>query len=211
MSGPQGSDASKTCLRWSQTGPNQRGPRVGGAWRRAAVGPLPRWRSSPPASLCEQRRRQSGETTADFTDGRESRQREDAEAHEAAPPTGSEQVELAVDQLFLRQLGEVVLAEGVPAGHVGGVAARRAVAAALSRRRHTLRRHQGGSAGEAGDRDEDWAGKWAAAMMSSRVQNSDTVFHPTSSTLTLHPIPFKSRLKTILFRLDPSVSLLFHS
>lgn len=82
-----------------------------------------------------------------------------AKTHGAAPPTGSEQVELAVDQLLLRQLGEVVLAEGVPAGHVGGVAAHRAVAAALSRRRHTLRRHQGVSAVQTEDGGEGWATK----------------------------------------------------
>lgn len=34
---------------------------------------------------------------------------------------GSEQVKLAVDQLLLRQLGEVVLSKRVPARHVRGV------------------------------------------------------------------------------------------
>lgn len=35
--------------------------------------------------------------------------------------TCSEHVKLAVDQLLLRQLGEVVLSKRVPARHVGGV------------------------------------------------------------------------------------------
>lgn len=109
------------------------------------------------------------ERRGDFTAGRESKQREDLGAHGVAPPTGSEQVELAVNQLLLRQLGEVVLAEGIPAGHVRGVAACRAVQAALSWRRHTLRRHQGVSAVDTGDGDEDWAAKWAATII-SRVQ-----------------------------------------
>lgn len=34
---------------------------------------------------------------------------------------GSEQVKLPVQQLLLRQLGEVVLSKRVPARHVGGV------------------------------------------------------------------------------------------